>query len=80
MAQITLEKETNDLKESFLHDLKVRGIPRDGTTFSVIFYEETCKKLIDFGFNLREETKSYYEINYPKKPKSVIKQFFETEL
>lgn len=79
MAQITLEKETNDLKEAFLHDLKVRGIPKDGTTFLVIFYEETRKKLIDFGFKLREETKSHYEINYPQKPKSIIKEFFEQE-
>lgn len=76
MALITLEKETNDLKDSFLLDLKVRGVPKNGTTFLVIFYEETRKKLTDFGFELKRYGRSC-EVNYPQKPIAVIKEFFE---
>lgn len=74
-------KEISTLKNLFLHDLKLRGIPKDGTTSLVIFSEECRKKLIDFGFKLTKTNKVgyLYSIDYPKKPKSIIKQFFEME-
>lgn len=70
----------SNLKEPFLEDLRLRGVPKDGTTNLVIYSEEVKKKLIDFGFKLTKIGNYLYSIDYPKKPKSVIKQFFETEL
>lgn len=81
MAEISPEKEHDDLKESFLRDLKTRGIPKDGTSWLVIFSENLVKKLIDFGFKLTKTNKLgfMYVIDYPKKSKSDIKKFFEEE-